>query len=69
MYMKCLDDWFGQKLQGLIDSKIWTSKLKMDFFEANSDLGEFERVRGLVSSCFGLKLASLFIEKSFDILK
>ena len=33
MYMKCLDDWFGQKLQGLRDSKIWTSKLKMEFLK------------------------------------
>ena len=44
MYIKCLDDLFGQKLQGLRDSKIWTSKLKNRVFEANSDLGEFERV-------------------------
>ena len=28
IYVKYLDDFFGQNLQGLRDSKIWTSKLK-----------------------------------------
>ena len=38
MYVKYLDDLFGQNLQGVRGSKIWTSKLKNGGFMDNSGL-------------------------------
>ena len=63
MCMKCLDDLFGQKLQGLRVSKKWILKTQEMSFMANLGLRVYERFKGLVNSCYGLQMSSIFIEK------